>query len=595
MLPGPVFAFEMLTSARRPRFYLLRAGYAFILLLILAQNYYGWLAVGEGRLTPSQVAMLAETVFYSIAAYQVAAVVALTPALVAGSIATEKERKTLHYLLASELSGPEIVLGKLAAKLGQAGACVLVGLPVAFLLSLLGGIEPLLIALVFGGAFSTMFMLAGLSIWLSAVARKARDAVFAAYAMVAVWLILPFPLGGVPTFRLGPVLGNWANEAIGLVRASNPLYVGIDFLRAFAFGAGTTLPGDLARMIVIQIVVALFFGVLAAWRLRPAFRRQEDAPRSTARTRGRTRRRRSFPPIGDDPMRWKERWTTRNRGLAATLGKLASLGLCALILYWTALAFLDAATGIVPPSSFNEWAAWITATLLLLPCLAALTTAAGSVTSEIEGDTWIGLTATTLEGCEILRAKFLGAIRKARGGLLLIAGIWLAALAIGAASVVSLALAAVYASVCVVFSAILGLTLSLTLPTSHRAQVFGVAIFVLLNLGGQGVLSVFFTYPPQLFPGCMPAGLGRLLSFRGPLHWWLDRLSGISWEYWSGYGQSTGFDSPGWRLFSLGLTALVYAIASVVLWRVALSRFEVVAGRPMKSRAPAPSIASDSG
>ena len=48
---------------------------------------------------------------------QAVAVLFLAPVLVAGAIAEEKQRKTLHYLLASRLSSLEIVVGKLAARL----------------------------------------------------------------------------------------------------------------------------------------------------------------------------------------------------------------------------------------------------------------------------------------------------------------------------------------------------------------------------------------------------------------------------------------------------------------------------------------------
>ena len=41
----------------------------------------------------------------------------LTPALVAGVIADEKQRKTLHYLMASRLNSAEIVLGKLLVRM----------------------------------------------------------------------------------------------------------------------------------------------------------------------------------------------------------------------------------------------------------------------------------------------------------------------------------------------------------------------------------------------------------------------------------------------------------------------------------------------
>ena len=75
----------------------------------------------------------------------------LTPALVAGAIADEKRRKTLHYLLASQLTGPEIVLGKLLVRMLYVGVLLGVSFPVMSLLVLLGGIDPMLVLLCCGG------------------------------------------------------------------------------------------------------------------------------------------------------------------------------------------------------------------------------------------------------------------------------------------------------------------------------------------------------------------------------------------------------------------------------------------------------------
>ena len=51
------------------------------------------------------------------ASVQLATILLLIPALFGGVIADEKQRKTMHYLMASRLSSSEIVLDKLAARL----------------------------------------------------------------------------------------------------------------------------------------------------------------------------------------------------------------------------------------------------------------------------------------------------------------------------------------------------------------------------------------------------------------------------------------------------------------------------------------------
>src|SRR5262249_18317381 len=130
VLPGPVFVFELLTTSRRGRFYLARGFYSLVLLMVLLSVYSSWAQADPGELANDQVRWFAISVFFSIAIAQEVLVLVLTPALVAGVIADEKQRKTLHYLLASRLTGPEIVLGKLLVRLLYAGVLLGVSLPV---------------------------------------------------------------------------------------------------------------------------------------------------------------------------------------------------------------------------------------------------------------------------------------------------------------------------------------------------------------------------------------------------------------------------------------------------------------------------------
>ena len=70
--------------------------------------------------------------------------------VVAGVIADEKQRKTLHYLMASRLTSFEIVLGKLLARMLYVAVLLGVSLPVLSLLVLFGGIDPRLVCCLAG-------------------------------------------------------------------------------------------------------------------------------------------------------------------------------------------------------------------------------------------------------------------------------------------------------------------------------------------------------------------------------------------------------------------------------------------------------------
>jgi ABC-type transport system involved in multi-copper enzyme maturation permease subunit len=109
---GPVMRYELVTTARRGRYYLARVVYGLCLLGLLWREFADSEQYYPGGGTIDQVHQFAESVFVQFAGAQGLTLLFLIPALVAGVIADEHQRKTLHYLLASRLSSAEIVLGK---------------------------------------------------------------------------------------------------------------------------------------------------------------------------------------------------------------------------------------------------------------------------------------------------------------------------------------------------------------------------------------------------------------------------------------------------------------------------------------------------
>lgn len=91
ILPGPVFNFEFFATARRGRFYVVRALCAAVLLIMLWGIYSAWSSAFEGNELPaSMVKWFAVSAFGGITiGWEV---------LVAWVIADERKRKTLDYL-----------------------------------------------------------------------------------------------------------------------------------------------------------------------------------------------------------------------------------------------------------------------------------------------------------------------------------------------------------------------------------------------------------------------------------------------------------------------------------------------------------------
>ena len=144
-----------MATARRSRFYLVRAFYAAVLFMILWGVHAAWTSETGGELPSKMVSWFAFSTFCGITIGQEILVLVLTPALVAGVIADEKQRKTLHYLMASRLTSAEIVLGKLLVRMLYVGVLLGVSLPVLSLLVLMGGIDPRLVLLSCGATLST--------------------------------------------------------------------------------------------------------------------------------------------------------------------------------------------------------------------------------------------------------------------------------------------------------------------------------------------------------------------------------------------------------------------------------------------------------
>ena len=147
----------------------------------------------------------------------------LIPALIAGVIADEHQRKTLHYLLASQLSSAEIVLGKLGARLVHVGSFIALGIPVVCLLALYGGLNPENVFYVYLGTLMTVIFTSGLSILVSIMAQRPRDAILAAYSLEALWLLAPILIH--PFSRdLGGSLW-WVRPVNDWVLLTNPAFV----------------------------------------------------------------------------------------------------------------------------------------------------------------------------------------------------------------------------------------------------------------------------------------------------------------------------------------------------------------------------------
>lgn len=600
---GPVFHAEMLTTARRRRYYVARFIYGVILLLVVAFRYASSFSlIGGGQfLSIRRLTDFARDTFISFAIAQGIAIVFLTPVLVAGVIADEKQRKTLHYLLASQLTSREIIWGKLFARAFHVGIFLAMGLPVISLLSLFGGLEPGEVVLAYAATATTAFFIAGIAMLASTYALRPRGAILGTYLMLLFWSLAPFIVMLSMTVMAASQI--WPRPPINeVMTAMEWLYPMVGPLDLMRLPFGTPLIDRVAWLMVLEVVYGVLFILAAQWRLRPVARSQEGKPRWEIRLDNRGRRRwqlRLRPSVGRDAMLWKEMHTSRVGGVLRLLGMLASLSLIVLIGCMTyesarfafkGMNFKDfrAASEGTGQREFNELLRGLTGLLYTLWLIGTAVTAATGVSGEREGDTWTSLIATELTGWEIIRSKLVGAVWRFRViGLVLIVlwGIGLASASlhpIGAVAVLIEFLAFL------AFASALGTYVSMRSTTTLRALVVTVGILLTINGGHLLLTSPFGTWAHYVSSFAVTPWLvgDSLLSYRGA-GLFLDPNDPYAWPGMPQlFGRYPSYDIlhwPDWLALNfgvVGLMVLIYLAATAILVIRSIAIFDRVADRP---------------
>jgi ABC-type transport system involved in multi-copper enzyme maturation permease subunit len=520
---GPVFQAELLRTSRRRRYYVLRVLYGLILLFLIMIRFGGLYALAEyrgGTLLITDIADVARSMFYAFTAVQLITLLLLVPALVGGSIADEKQRKTLHYLMASRLSGAEIVLDKLAARLVNVGVFVLIGMPVLALLNLLGGVAWEEVSVAYAATAVTTFFVATLAVLASTVTRRVRQAVLLAYMLQVLWLF--GPVIGLILFALyhpgSPAY--WTQAFQSWVPLISPLFLwNLTFHWPVALPIRTT-PALLFELYVwsmgSQVVAGLLVLLVSVLRLRPIFRRQEESPPRTTWLAPRARRPRWLrqPPCGDDAVLWKERYFTRTDMLTKLVVLPATVVFTVFMVLRSGIdeslgrAFADiwgrGFGGLsYAQTLFNEQLRWASPYYVALWLLSLAGATASGVTTERERDTWVSLIATPLTGGEILRGKVLGAVWGLRGFGALIGLFWVTGLLLGAVHPIGFLLALAALALLTWFVALLGTYASLRERSTSRALTATLLALLFLN-GGYLIFWLPITYFGTELPWLRP-------------------------------------------------------------------------------------------
>ncbi|MDZ4658356.1 MAG: ABC transporter permease subunit [Bythopirellula sp.] len=485
MLLGPIFRVELVSVARRRRYFVLRVLYAALILFVLWATYSSsyYISTGTGRQSIRYAATLAASFFLSFSWLQILAILFVGPAMAAGTIASERERRTIEYLFATDLSNAEIVLGKTFARLTLLGQFVLVGLPILFLFRLLGGIPAEALLVTFLSAAGTAVMLTGMSIAVSVWSPKARDAVGRIYLLLIALISLPPILYGLQSARVFPdsVWQSILEPVVNWLVMLNPMSTLMHAMGSTsALGIGIDM-SQVLRAVGFQVLVAVGCLILATFAVRRVH--LSETTRTAAKlAKLPVQRSRRLP--GERPMIWKEMYSSTS---ATRMGRVGCVAMFIILFGMLAAAiwvFLQAITATEDwqRNNYFEFLAGLTGYLGCGMLLLLAARAAGLFSQEKERDTWISLLSTPLSGQEIILGKLCGNLYSARWMLAILAVSWLLGLFLDPTSIWPMLATCFVFSLLACYATCLGLLFSLRSTTTLRAM--GLTLGTLVFFGG---------------------------------------------------------------------------------------------------------------
>ncbi len=462
----PILNRELLTATRKTRLWGNRCFFAGMLLTIILATFgarYYW---DQGQVSDHEMmALVAFQAFLWMLLAHMVVILRVFWQRAASSIALEKDRRTLDFMLATRLSNTEIVLGKLAACITALVAGFAAGLPIMLLLHPLGGIDLRLILLAYAGLITTAFFMISLAIWVSTRATNARAARAASGVWCFAWMCGP-SFVAIVFSRVGLHLPRFVLTANAWALISSPF--DLWFKIATGVRPSSGLLYAVAWMSGLQLAGGALLVIWAIARLRSAYRLNVSGDSQSVAARlsrpgWRWRRKR---PVGDDPILWREMHTARAGLLGKAVGLVIYLGVYGILTYFTVffasaalievwhngyrsgitsadqpewnlmIRFFMSGVEVNPPADlaraeFNLYLRFVTTPLVFLITLFATGIAADGIESERTRETWDSLIATPLTARDILRSHMLSALWRMRLILATLLALWTIGLVAG--------------------------------------------------------------------------------------------------------------------------------------------------------------------
>ena len=400
---GPLFDLEVRSAGRRRTTYLVRAGYALLLLFVVGVSLAGLLedASHQGPAARLQsLAGVAPTLTMVVGWLQFIVLTQMAPVLTAAAICNEKQQRTLPALATTPLSAGQIILGKLTGRLMQMLILVLASLPALLAVRWLGGLATEPVIAVTALTISSMLFSGSLGMLVALRCKRSRTAAAVTMATVALLYLSPLLLFGLGIQIFGFQPSGWwfvhsskfdPAIAMGMVTASvmNP-----------AIGAGLTATWLYPSLAAVGGAALCCAGAAAG--LRRTIREEVGgapkrgrAAKRAARALAKPRRSRS---VGERVLLWRERRFGRLLASRTARAGTVVVALAIVSLYGfggTDMTGFHIAIGIIGGA-----ASLFVASQATVACIAG----------ERESRTWDVLVATPLTARSIVYQKFIGSL-----------------------------------------------------------------------------------------------------------------------------------------------------------------------------------------
>jgi len=415
---GPVFDREIRVVSRRASAFWVRGLYTLGLAGLASLIYFAItvdIRFGNAGNASAlqQLQMFAPTLGAFFAWFQFVIMCFVASTLTAGAICDERRKGSLSSLLATPLTPAQIVLGKFSGRLVQLIILIAAGIPLLLAVRLFGGISPGFVLSATLITISTALVHASIALAASARVRSSTTAASSGFATGVVWCFAPMIL------TLILAIGNNGPRTLSLLPFSPYFSLGMETAASLgALNAPFFSTSAWLYSIGYNAVGCILFLSIAAFRLRKiAFGGEVELPPK------KSKKRTAAPPVAvgdlsdaapstrglpssgaltvwDNPLAWRElrqrifvrRWHAWAMGIAAAL----------------LLAYVYSEAGI-----HESWVFFPTSAIILaLFYFQSALIAANSIAGERESRSLEVLLTTPLTAGSIIRAKWLGALRR---------------------------------------------------------------------------------------------------------------------------------------------------------------------------------------